>query len=136
PANGEFPTGTTHKRNPVQIDQTPPTINPTQPPAASAAVWNNTNVTVTFVCADTVSGIASCTAPQTVTAEGTDQPVTGTATDNARNSVTDPATVSIDKTAPTITADRSLAANANGWNNTDVTVSFSCSDALSGVASC
>ena len=44
--------------------------------------------------------------------------------------------VKIDRTPPAITAAVSTAPNAAGWNNTDVTVTFSCSDALSGVASC
>ena len=123
----------------VKIDQTPPTINHTQDPLANAVGWNNTNVTVKFICADTVSGIASCTGGATgvtVTTEGKDQPVTGTATDNAGNTATDPATVSIDKTPPSITAAADRAANAAGWYNASVTVSFTCSDALSGVASC
>src|SRR6185295_2070735 len=41
--------------------------------------------------------------------------------------------ISIDKTAPVVTAGRSPAANANGWNNTDVTATYSATDALSGV---
>jgi FG-GAP repeat protein len=41
-----------------------------------------------------------------------------------------------DTTAPSIVASRTPAANAKGWNNTSVTVSFSCSDAQSGVKSC
>jgi hypothetical protein len=41
--------------------------------------------------------------------------------------------IKIDETAPTITGSRSPAANSYGWNNTDVTVSFETSDALSGV---
>ena len=41
-----------------------------------------------------------------------------------------------DATAPTISGSRSPAANAYGWNNTDVMVSFTCDDNLSGVASC
>ena len=40
--------------------------------------------------------------------------------------------VNIDKTAPTITGDRSPDANANGWNNTNVTVSYTCSDNAGG----
>ncbi|HET8626431.1 MAG TPA: PxKF domain-containing protein, partial [Thermomicrobiales bacterium] len=98
--------------------------------------WNNTDVTVTFTCADATSGVASCTAPQTVTTESADQPVTGTATDNAGNTATDPAKVSIDKTPPTIGGAATAPPNANGWYNGDVTVGFTCDDALSGVASC
>jgi hypothetical protein len=44
--------------------------------------------------------------------------------------------INIDKTAPSVSASASPAANANGWNNTDVTVSFSGLDALSGIDSC
>jgi hypothetical protein len=118
----------------VKIDQTPPTINHTQSPAANANGWNNTSVTVTFICGDTGgSGIASCTGPQTVTTEGQNQAVSGTAVDNAGNTATDPATVSIDKTAPTISAAADRAANAAGWYNADVTVSFTVGDGLSGI---
>ena len=42
--------------------------------------------------------------------------------------------IKIDSTPPTITPSRSPAVNASGWNNTDVTFSFACSDALSGLA--
>ncbi len=125
-----------HKTVQVKIDKTPPTITHTQSPAANANGWNNTNVTVTFTCNDALSGVASCTAPQTVTTEGKDQPVTGTATDNAGNTATDPATVSIDKTPPQISAAPDRPANAHGWYNADVIVTFTCSDTLSGLATC
>lgn len=46
--------------------------------------------------------------------------------------------IKIDKTSPTIVANISHAPNANGWHNTDVTVTFTCNDPVpgSGVASC
>jgi len=94
-------------------------------------------LTVTFTCADLDgSGVASWTAPQTVTTEGSRQLVTGTAADNAGNTATDPAAVSIDKTAPTMAAAADRAANGNGWYNADVLVSFTCADAPSGIDSC
>jgi hypothetical protein len=71
-----------------------------------------------------------------VTAEGADQHITGTAVDAAGNDAVASATVSIDKTAPTITATVSPSPNANGWHNTDVTVTFACGDTLSGIAFC
>jgi hypothetical protein len=123
-----------HKSVEVKIDRTPPTINHTQSPAANANGWNNANVTVTFTCDDgSGSGIASCPGQQTVTTEGQNQAVPGTATDNAGNTATDPAVVSIDKTDPTISAATDRAANGNGWYNADVTVSFTAGDALSGI---
>jgi hypothetical protein len=45
-------------------------------------------------------------------------------------------TVTDDVTAPTITVTVSPAPNAAGWNHTDVTVTFTCEDAESGIASC
>ena len=121
----------------VKIDKTKPSINHTQDPAANGNGWNNTNVTVTFTCKDDGgSGIASCTEPVTVTTEGEDQEVHGTATDNAGNTATDPATVSIDTAAPTISASADRDPNVNGWYNADVTVAFECDDGLSGIAVC
>ena len=42
------------------------------------------------------------------------------------------ATVKIDLTAPSITVTQSPAANGAGWNNTDVTVTFTCGDCAVG----
>src|SRR3989304_5625351 len=42
----------------------------------------------------------------------------------------------MDKTPPSLVGLRTPGPNANGWNNTDVTVSFTCSDGLSGIDSC
>jgi hypothetical protein len=44
--------------------------------------------------------------------------------------------LNIDKTPPVIASALAPAPNANGWNSTPVTVSFTCTDAVSGVASC
>ncbi len=128
-----------HKSAQVLIDKTAPTITHTQSPAANGNGWNNSDVTITFSCNDTGgSGIATCTNPITETHEGKDQPEPGTATDDAGNSATDPATVSIDKSNPTITGAPDRDANTNGWYNKDVTVTFTCADqvVLSGVKSC
>ena len=120
----------------TSIDSNPPTITITQTPLPNVNGWNNSNVTLTFACADSGSGVASCPTPVTLTADGAGQPVSGTAFDNAGNSASASTTVSIDKTAPSITGQASPPANSNGWNSTDVVVTFSCSDALSGVATC
>ena len=120
----------------VKIDKTAPSIGHSFTPLTySDGAWSNQDVTVTFACADAGSGVASCTAPVTKSSEGLSQQVTGTATDNAGNSASDTAVVSIDKTAPTISASADRAANGAGWYRDDVTVSFSANDALSGLAS-
>lgn len=42
----------------------------------------------------------------------------------------------IDSTPPAVVVTLSPSPNAAGWNNTNVTVAFACTDALSGVSSC
>jgi hypothetical protein len=120
----------------IGTDNDRPTITAEANPPPNANGWNNTNVTVTFTCSDATSGIASCPAPVTVTAEGAGQVVSGTAVDKAGNSASASVTLNIDKTPPTITGAASPIPNGNGWNNTDVTVTFTCGDGLSGVATC
>jgi hypothetical protein len=129
----------TAKTAEVRIDKSAPTISHTQDPVANGNGWNNTDVKITFSCNDTGgSGIKSCTDPITESHEGTAQPEPGTALDNAGNSATDPATVSIDKSKPTISGAADRSANGNGWYDADVTVTFSCDDqaGLSGIQSC
>lgn len=122
----------------VRVDRTAPTITHLFTPLSyTDGAWTNHDVTVSFACSDQGgSGVAGCSAPVTVSAEGEAQQVVGTASDHAGSSATDTAVVSIDKTAPTITAVAERTANHDGWYDDDVAVSFACSDALSGVASC
>ena len=86
----------------VNIDKTPPVVTAVTTPVANANGWNNTDSTVTFVCADATSGMASCTEPITVSAEGANQVITGTAVDNAGNSASTSVTLNIDKTSPSV----------------------------------
>ncbi|HXQ38874.1 MAG TPA: hypothetical protein VN843_33030, partial [Anaerolineales bacterium] len=122
----------------INIDLTAPTANASASPAPNGAGWNNSNVTVSFSGSDALSDIDSCDAAVVLSGEGAGQSASGTCTDKAGN-VSAPATASginIDKTAPSVSASASPAPNANGWNKTDVTVSFNGTDALSGIASC
>jgi hypothetical protein len=121
----------------VRIDKTAPTIRHDFTPSSyNDGAWTNQDVKVTFTCADQGgSGVATCTAPVTKSTEGERQQVVGTAGDNAGNSATDTASVSIDRTAPKVTASASGNKNDAGWYKNDVTVSFSATDGLSGVAS-
>ena len=89
----------------VRVDKTAPTISAVRTPAPNANGWNNVPVTVTFVCADALSGLAagSPPAPVTLTADGAAQSVTGTCTDNAGNSATTTLNgINIDRTAPEV----------------------------------
>jgi hypothetical protein len=121
----------------VRIDLTPPAISATRPPAPNSAGWNNMPVSVSFACSDALSGVASCSPPVTVSTEGANQSVTGTAVDVAGNQasvVVSP--IDVDLSPPIIVGAAIPPANANGWNNTGVMVEFSCTDAVSGVSSC
>ena len=129
--------GTNSQSVTIKRDATAPTISGSASPAPNGAGWNNSDVAVTFTCGDNLSGVASCGPDQTLSSEGAGQSANGTAFDNAGNSANASVSgINIDKTAPTVSASASPAANANGWNNTNVTVSFSGSDSLSGIASC
>jgi hypothetical protein len=69
--------------------------------------------------------------------EGAHQELTGTCEDLAGNTANDTYSgINVDKTAPTASASVSPAPNGNGWNKAAVTVSFSGTDGLSGIASC
>lgn len=87
----------------VTIDTTEPTIMATRTPDANANGWNNTDVTVSFACADALSGLAgNPPAPTTVATEGAHQAVTGSCEDVAGNTAELTIEVNIDKTAPRI----------------------------------
>jgi hypothetical protein len=119
----------------VNIDKTRPIISAVADPALNANGWNNTNVTVSFNSSDTLSGIDSSSGPVNLTNDGAGQVVTGTAVDRAGNTASVSRSINIDKTPPIIGAVASPGPNANGWNNTNVTVSFNSSDTLSGIDS-
>jgi hypothetical protein len=120
----------------LNIDKTLPLISSGISPPRNAAGWNNSNATVSFTCSDSLSGIASCTTPILLSTEGAGQVVTGTAVDNAGNINTAAATINLDKTPPVVKAVITPAPNAAGWNNTNVNVTFTCTDGLSGIAVC
>src|SRR5258707_3826224 len=94
----------------IGVDNDPPTIQATVSPAPNAAGWNNSNVTVTFTCADATSGVANCPSPITVTTEGANQTVSGTAVAAAGTTASPSLATSLDKTPPTI----SITSPANG----------------------
>jgi hypothetical protein len=117
-------------------DRTPPTLSVSAEGAAAPyteATWTNQDVTVTFACTDSGSGVESLTpsGPQTVTDDGVTT-LDGSCADKAGNISTSSFAVWIDKDPPTI-----------GWSDhpaayalTDtVTITCSATDALSGISS-
>lgn len=140
---------------PVVGDTIPPITSAVRSQAPNAAGWNNSNVTITLNSTDNEPGgsgvkqitysatgaqtisstvVSGASAALTISVEGTTT-ITFFGTDNAGNGESPKTlTIMLDKTPPAITPVRTPPPNANGWNNTNVTVSFQCSDALSGLA--
>lgn len=131
------------------VDLTPPSANPVLSPAANAAGWHNTAVSVTWNWSDNPggSGLNPATCPAT-TNLSPGLTVLVSCTDAAGNTGHSSASAKIDTEAPVILPPTiSPAPNDAGWNNTDVTVTFDCHDgdlpgviviagSISGVASC
>ncbi len=86
----------------VSIDATSPTVMNTVSPVPNAQGWNNSDVAITSDCSDALSGVASCSTPVQIAAEGANQLVAGVAVDNAGNEATATTRLNIDKTAPVI----------------------------------
>jgi hypothetical protein len=122
----------------INIDKTAPTLTGSRAPAANLFGWNNTDVTASFVCTDGLSGVATGpVTPQVVSTEGANQSRSASCTDladNTSNATVD--SISIDKTVPTASATPTPGSNGFGWNNTNVVVSFSGIDTLSGIDTC
>ncbi len=119
----------------VKLDKTIPSISSAPDRPANAAGWYNAPVLASFTCSDTLSGIKTCPSPQTLT-EGLNRKATGTAEDLAGNQATAEASFNIDTTPPQISGAATILASTTGWYNTDVPVSFSCSDTVSGIQQC
>jgi len=121
----------------VHYDGTRPTTVATPSRAPNAAGWYRAAVSVNWSGTDGTSGIASCAAP--ITYSGPDTAATtrsGSCTDAAGNSSSESIVLHYDSTAPTTDAASSPAPNGNGWLRTPTTISWTGSDATSGVASC
>lgn len=131
-------------------DSTPPLTSYYLTATPGLNGWFTSDVAVSLEATDADSGVDSITysinglqvkypgsAVSFNAAEEKANTITFSAVDNAGNqesATTIP--VNIDKTAPTIAASVSTVPNNAGWYNTSPTVSFACSDAVSGIAEC
>jgi len=134
------------------LDGIPPTTSAIVSSSPNSAGWYNADITVSLSAADNIGGSGvqqftyTMTGAQTGSAVATSTTVipftvegvttlTYFATDNAGNQeALQTLVIRLDKTVPTITASRSSLPNSTGWYRTSVTVTFQCSDALSGLA--
>jgi hypothetical protein len=138
----------------VGLDTIPPSTAAAALPGPNGNGWNKTNVTVNLSAVDNAGGtgvkeisfslsgaqpgasvVAGSSTAVMISAEGITT-LTYFSRDNAGNQEA-PKTlmVRIDRTPPTISAVVNPPANANRWNKTNVTVSFTAGDGLSGVSS-
>jgi len=139
---------------PSPPDGTAPVSVSSLDPGPNAAGWHNTDVDVQITAGDDAGGsgvkeiaysfsgaqtadmtVLGDTLQDTIDAEGITT-IQFFARDNAGN--VEPLQtfdVKIDKTSPLIQAVPDIPPNPSGWNNTSVTVRFSASDSLSGLAS-
>lgn len=126
---------------PPPSDTTPPSIGYTLDPASpnGANGWYTSNVTLTWSVSEPESPsslVKTGCVDQSVTADQAE--ATYSCSAESAGGSAGPVSVSIkrDATKPTIAGVAAPAPNGAGWNRTDVTVSFTCGDNLSGVALC
>jgi large repetitive protein len=137
----------------INIDWSIPGIELIYDPPLYTERWSKTNPTViTINATDNLSSVTSLncsgytlndlsplpamrvTGKITLTGEGTHS-IFCTAIDLAENWRHLSSVISIDVTPPTITYTGRTAPNFNGWNNTSVTVNWTCNDTYSGPVS-
>ncbi len=122
-------------------------VQAASPPAISASVssaitatngWYRNDVTITYQCSGGVPPL-QCPPSQMISSEGFDQQITATVNDAAGQTASTTTHLNIDKTPPTVIA-TVTPAPVNGIVTIPaggvVTIRFTCSDALSGIATC
>jgi hypothetical protein len=122
---------------PLQYDGTKPVVTATAGRAPDVNGWYNDTLGISFSGNDATSGLASCvpridySGPDSATAVAN-----GTCTDKAGNTDSAMLQFKYDDTGPGVVATPARQADANGWYNHALTVSFSGSDGVSGLGSC
>jgi hypothetical protein len=121
----------------LRYDATPPSTTATPSRQPNANGWYRAAVSVSFAATDTTSTVDSCEATKTYAGpDVASVAVSGTCRDKAGNVAAGSATMKYDATAPTASATASRPPNAAGWYNAPLSVSFSATDATSGLDSC
>jgi hypothetical protein len=118
-------------------DATDPQVTAAASRAPNANGWYRVPLTVTFPGSDATSGIQACTPAQIY--QGPDSAsasIPGLCVDRAGNVTNVAFTLRYDETAPTLIAAPSRAPDSNGWYTHALSVSFSGTDATSGVEAC
>ncbi len=116
------------------VDTTPPVITPNVSGTLGNNGWFTSDVLVSWSVTDPESAISSSSGcgPATVTSDTAGTTFTCTAT-SAGGTASKSFTIKRDATPPILAVTTNPPPNANGWNNSNVSVSFAAVDALSGV---
>lgn len=101
-------------------------------PVGNGGGWYNAAVTISFHCTGGLAPV-NCPPSQNVTSEGSNQTISGTATDSIGNTASTNIVINLDKTAPTVTIGVPL--DGTTVTRSVLRVTGSVSDGLSGVAS-
>ena len=121
-----------------KYDSTPPTNVAgalARPPDANG--WYNHAVALTVTGTDAVSGIGTCGSPIYSGPDSAAASISGSCTDGAGNaSAAVSAGLKYDGTPPAAVGVPSRQPDVNGWYTRPLTVAFTGSDSLSGIASC
>jgi large repetitive protein len=121
----------------LKYDATPPQASATPSRQPNANGWYSAPLTVAFSGTDATSGIDSCDAAKSFAGpDGASNAVAGTCRDNAGNAAGASVAVAYDATPPQATATPSRQPNPNGWYNATFAVSFTGTDATSGIDAC
>jgi hypothetical protein len=121
----------------LKYDATAPAASASPSRQPNANGWYNAALTVTFAATDATSKVDSCQPPRNYSGpDASAASVAGTCVDKAGNGGTASFPFSYDSTAPQAAAAPSRPPNANGWYKAPLAVTYSGSDALSGVAGC
>jgi hypothetical protein len=121
----------------LKYDSTPPTPTAAPSRAADSNDWYSHPFSVSFAGSDATSGLDSCSAaasysgPDTASAQ-----LTGSCTDQAGNTSSIAFPFHYDGTPPIASATPSRKPDADGWYNHPFSVTFSGTDAGSGMGSC
>src|SRR5205085_1957552 len=125
----------------VKIDATAPTASSAAPARSpDANGWYRNPVTINWSGSDATSGTASCTSFSYSGPDGASIAPSGSCPDQAGNGSTPPTLpnpIKYDSTAPTaVQGTPARGPDHNGWYSKPVAISWSGSDATSGIASC
>jgi hypothetical protein len=129
--SAEFPTAA------FNIDRTPPVVEPVIDGVLGNNGWYRSDVAVSWSIGELPGSIQASSGCESSSVTSDSQGVTFTCSITSTGGTTSRSvTVKRDATPPALTfGTPSPAPNTNGWNKTDVSIPFTTSDALSGVAS-